>query len=62
MKRTLTLLFLLLTLTSALHAQTTISEKTADMELYEGFFDFWWMMPKVKSGWKSTNWMKKFFM
>lgn len=43
MKRTATLLFLgLLTITSALHAQTTISEKTAGMEHYEGFFDFWW--------------------
>ncbi|WP_340105142.1 zinc-dependent metalloprotease [Rhodohalobacter sp. 8-1] len=43
MKRTAILLFLgLLTLTSALQAQTTISEKTAGMEHYEGFFDFWW--------------------
>lgn len=43
MKRTATLLLLsLLTLTTALHAQTTISDKTAEMEHYEGFFDFWW--------------------
>jgi len=42
MKRTFTLLLLLLTLTCVLHAQSTISEKTANMEHYEGFFDFWW--------------------
>jgi hypothetical protein len=43
MKRTVTLLLLsLLTLSSALHAQSTISETTDGMEHYEGFFDFWW--------------------
>src|SRR6056297_2281472 len=38
------LLLLLLTLSTGvtLKAQTTISEKTADMQMYEGFFDFWW--------------------
>jgi len=43
MKRLSTLLFLfLLILPFATFAQSTISEKTADMEHYEGFFDFWW--------------------
>lgn len=39
---TILLLLNLLTLSNTLHAQTTISEKTAGMEHYEGFFDFWW--------------------
>jgi len=43
MKRTVTLLLLsLFSLSSALQAQSTISETTAGMEHYEGFFDFWW--------------------
>ncbi|MEX0648771.1 MAG: DUF5117 domain-containing protein, partial [Balneolaceae bacterium] len=39
----LTLLFILfVSLPLVLAAQSTIAEKTAEMEKYEGFFDFWW--------------------
>lgn len=38
------LLFALLITTQALplHAQTSIADKTSEMELYDGFFNFWW--------------------
>ena len=45
MNRFSTLLLLLLLILSTgvtLKAQTTISEKTAGMQQYEGFFNFWW--------------------
>lgn len=43
MKQFATALFLILTFfTATVFAQTSISDKTSDMEKYEGFFNFWW--------------------
>ncbi len=43
MKQTLLLFALLLSAHFIpLHAQTSIADKTSEMELYEGFFNFWW--------------------
>lgn len=43
MKKTVFLLVLIIAfISSAIQAQSTISEKTSGMDHYEGFFDFWW--------------------
>lgn len=43
MKKTVFLLVLIVAfISTAIQAQSTISEKTSGMEHYEGFFDFWW--------------------
>ena len=41
-KLLLSLFLLLLIPFTTIHSQSTISEKTAGMDLYEGFFNFWW--------------------
>ena len=41
-KTLLSLIILILIPFTTLHSQTSISEHTAGMEKYEGFFNFWW--------------------